>query len=427
MLFVQLARDAIQMNVEPSHHIMINLSLVSLAISSISRSPLLATDSCTRIINSCFSNHFSTMFFTHSYSHLVKNTKFNNILSTSIVLDNSNNDYSKEKITKRINQQDIDGKFIVSQCLFINCKSDDNGAALCISSEYDLTVEIEKTGFTSCKTEGKGGSFYLDVAKLLVSSCCFDDCSANSNSLFITKVDQCAFSDNYFSNIQTQQSKSNMAEIDCIGDLEFFNSNFTKNEATKATGIVHFITNKLAFKEAIFESNKAKSIFSLKGRHLNTQYLFHINFVKNSGTEYLLNVEQTSTFDKCSFMKDKSDKIASTYSIFQNCLFSDKDPNFGRIVYTSACNVNVDFQTFEIEINPSKYCWMLNSKTKTKPKQPDDDPVDEEKSSTEKAAIGVSTVLAIFVVVVVIVLGYLYCKNKKRNADKDFLLMYSNI
>lgn len=410
-----------------------NLTLANLAVTSLLRSPFMVANSFTKIRFCDFHNHINTVLLLNQYSHIIESNKFRNILNSAIIVGQSSNAGDVESLTDELikKHKSITGDISevkITKCLFLECKASQNGGGIEINTKKDVEISIDKTGFSGCKAEYKGGAIYAEGSTLEISKSCIDQCQATSYSLFYIKSSENTDIYNcFFSSSGSKQEKDEICNIQAKDRAKLRSFNFTNLDFSYGTAALSVASDEIIIKDGLIANCKARTILNVNGIHPSNDPFQSINFVKNTGKKYLISVSQSTTFTECAFVKDGSDKIVNSYSVFRSCIFSDRDPKFDIYVYTPNCEFDKGSKTVNFDNQPSDYCWKLVPKPD--PEDPGDDSKDDDKDSgqaAEKAAIGVSTVV-IIVCIVGIALFVFFLYKKKRNQGDNTLLMYSQV
>ena len=419
---------------------MLNTTILSLTLGSLSLSPFISLDGNFRASKCFFSHMFNSPLFSKKFmSFIAEESSFKNILSNGIYLDSAS--YNDELISKHLYIYEYGSVVSIRKCTFYNCVSeDDNGGGAYIRVTSG-GVDISQSGFTQCKSLKKSGAFYVSSKKLQIEKTCISTCTASDYDAFYfygvpeSTID---IKTSYIYNMNPDALATAAIYIDSTID-SIQNSNFT-----------HFHKNGIKTQIELCEYTSLSMRYNLFSELTGTSILYfhnfksdspisYLNFVKNRATDALIHISDGyGKFLYCYFMDDESSTFSSTYGRFEHCFFNEKEDKskFPNNDYRVDCVFDCSFQTYDIDIpdEQKNQCWLhlptsipIPTSSQVDPSPTSDSPSPSSDSSSTTTTTSFVIIVAILIICVCIAGYFIYKWYQKRNSQKNILKLYSQV
>ena len=367
----------------------LNLSLKSLAFSSLSNSAFVS-DSGRSQQNSRI---FSDIFFKYSFSpflsgyspdasYKITGSTFSHFLNNVIHIDSVAKNFTRFNSSFRSKPDD---HLDINYCVFTEITSKKNGGAIFLKN-YRYSLFITKSGFSLCASHQSGGAIYLIGYEFLANRCCFYGCVAlnseqavYSDTRRLARDEACdnSFNMSFISQCSPRQSKGARRTIYLSGGMQIFTGdNFSNNHVSEeAAGAITSYPTIFTLKFCEFSKSSGNSILWM---HLLEESftLSYCNIYNNSlpgNKSSIIVVEQSrSIFSRMVFFLNNAlHYVEGTYSIMlQECMFDvDQYPGmFGALsVVDKGSRFYARIKKYKLVFAPTWDCWALGSPS---PRQP---------------------------------------------------------
>ena len=251
-----------------------NFSLSSLVLSSYGRSPFFSRVAESSKGSFEFSklsakSFFSNFFFGKSFNSNLKfsKSKFSMFLDTPIKLVNE--EFLGKNFSQRISPEKCENTFIVKNCYFGNCTTDESGGAIFVSCEKQINV-ISNSRFLFCFSKNKNcGALSISSSKsTAITGCCFSKCAAiiQFSAFEIKVLGKCAF------------NLSAISECGGCADRSLTGTEHNFKDLFRITGGIQKIEYVNISRNLVYSGSAGFSAFS----PIRGTYTF-ISIVRNSG------------------------------------------------------------------------------------------------------------------------------------------------
>jgi hypothetical protein len=335
----------------------------------------------------------------------IPSTVFHGPLASALRVDCES--FSSEVFASQRTISERTGSFYFTSCLFANCKSSSNGAAIQMGSSIltSARLRIAKTGFLRCSSDKRGGAIYAQSADFDVSKSCFDRCAAGTFPAFTERSSQsCTVADVWATDMTDQDGSDDsdsIASVDChcarVRSVNF--SNIARADAA----VLMSSGDLLQLQDGYFGCCRTDSVIHIWG---GADPLKGIYFIKNKAAVALVRVvADVPPFQSCAFVADDSKCIINKRTTFRECLFGDRyrPARFPESCITIGCSFSVGSVTHDLEIYESGVCWALVATPKAPTVAAQDPPVAPPGKKSSSAVVFAVAVIVISAVVVAVV------------------------
>lgn len=295
----------------------------------------------------------------------------------------------------------------VKRCLFNKCVSKKEGGGIYVGSSTtsEIIFLLSNTGFYQCKATA-GDAFYSLTKESVISGSCIEKCEYNAffaKSKTIVNIKQMTISN---SKLDTSID-SNRIEISRI--------NLTNN--LNQFKVVSNLENSVISNSNFDRNSGSSSFISFDSSASRQSNLNGCNFIDNKYS-FLVSFRTPSlTFDRCSFINDKTSKYSQeeTNFVMNNCMYSEGQSEVNAKAMPKGLLNNPFFVTRSTIVNDLGSiveCWNKMSGGSSP---------SHSKSSTESSKVGKILGLTVLIggiiaciVYFAIKYGQNYCKNSKR-------------
>ncbi|OHS99375.1 hypothetical protein TRFO_34187 [Tritrichomonas foetus] len=303
----------------PSIGKMMNYTILALfAADFMNPSPMFASHESLSIYSSQFSDIYASIIYSHKMTHsYLSKVKFSRIFNTAIYLDSDLNLKDRTYSQTYIQKENVNS-ITIDHCLFLRCKSQEEGGAMKIvneNSNVDLT--ILNSGFSDCYSK-KGDAFYCITKKLYCKNCCIDKCG---NSAFYSHSNGVFFLEYVL--LSNSKLNSTIESVHSAKDI-IKSSNITNNQNGISIS-VDFSQISLSF--CFFSQNSGEFFFSFSHKVYKVfDYHFESDvFLENKFSGRLIESTKTGStvhFKDSAFIHDDINMYTSLKTTISDCTFS---------------------------------------------------------------------------------------------------------
>lgn len=287
------------------------LSFISAQMHNLS--PLFTNVPSIHIQSCCFSSHFSTILYSNYIkpNYLIEFSSFSSILNTAITI---NSESIEENVYKKtlVEKGDKD-RLEVRRCLFYKCVSKKEGGGIRVgSSTSDIFFILASTGFYQCKALS-GDAFYSQTKESVISNICIKKCEKNA---FIAK------SKTIVNILQASITNSKLDTKIDSNRIEISRINLSSN--TNSFNIASTFENSI-ISNSNFGENTGSSFIVFDSSASRQSTITSCNFINNKYSYLVSFMTSSLTFDRCSFIDDKTSRYVKEDSSFimNNCVYSE--------------------------------------------------------------------------------------------------------
>ena len=341
-----------------------SLSFFSLKYST-NRKPFFSlTQSSSKTINSFQNSQFKKFFSNFVYSSrtnndlIFKKSKFSSFLDSPILIDSES--LIEQKRFNTFYSSDL--KLEVSDSIFTDCHSSDDGGSIHLSSECEF--HCNRSTFIHSESERNGGAISGRVTELDLYANCFSDCMAQTTGQALNirhqTVTKGSIKDTTFVMCCGKEPKVN-SESNLIqqGDYSFANNNHSNSRAARGSGalcIQQAAVNEFSFCHMF--NNSASKILDFSFM-LGTLGIKKINLINNevqSKMSLLAFSCETIVSDSyfqgnVGFLTSRSPGIPHTI-LFSHCVYDHIEFSISIDIKTSDCSV-IGARDYPISCGPS--------------------------------------------------------------------------